>query len=230
MALFAKSPTPGRVKTRLTPPLSEAEAARVARACLEATIETLVPAARTARWTLFLDGPEEPWITALARANGMRVAPQSGEDLGARLKAAFRALRDEGAGRVIALGTDSPTLPPARILEAVSALAASDVVLGPTEDGGYYLVGSRGPGAEEAIFRDIPWSTERVLAMTLARAAESGLSVSLLPAWYDVDDLEDLLRLEEDVTRGGDSTGRLLALLDSVRGKLPRRSAGERRP
>lgn len=200
------------------PPLSPEEAASVARACLEATVEALAPVAQDARWTLFLDGAEEPWITALAAAHGMRIAHQSAGDLGARLRAAFRELRAAGAPRVIALGADSPTLPPERLEEGIEAIAASDLVLGPTEDGGYYLVGSR--VTDEAIFRDIPWSTERVLEITLDRAAQAGLSVRMLPAWYDIDDLEGLRRLGGERTRGGEAAGRLRAVLDSLRGKL----------
>jgi hypothetical protein len=148
----------------------------------------------------------------------MRITPQPGGDLGARLRAAFRTLRAAGAPRVIALGADSPTLPPEHLEEGIEAIAESDLVLGPTEDGGYYLVGSR--VSDETIFRDIPWSTERVLEVTLARAVQARLSVRLLPAWYDVDDLEGLRRLEGEVPRGGVATGRLRALLDSLREKL----------
>ncbi len=221
VALLAKTPAPGRAKTRLSPPLSPQEAASVARACLTATVESLVPAACVS-WTIFLDGPEERWVAALAAAHGMRTARQTAGDLGARIRAAFRVLRSAGATRVIAVGADSPTLPPARITEAVLALASSDVVLGPTEDGGYYLVGTR--VGDEAIFRDIPWSTGEVLSVTLERAEAAGLSVRLLPAWYDIDDPGDLKRLSDEVRNAGNAAGGLGELLDSLREKLWRES------
>ncbi len=229
VALLAKTPAPGRVKTRLVPPLTPEEAAAVARACLEATLRWLLPGAGLP-CTLFLDGEPMPWIASLAAARGIEVAPQAPGDLGARVLAAFRALRAAGAARVIAVGADSPTLPRARIAEAARALEEADVVLGPTEDGGYYLVGAR--RGEEVILRDIPWSTERVLEVTLARAAEAGLNVRLLPAWYDVDGPDDVKRLAEEVRRAVDGTAgaggavgagaaaELHARLELLRGKL----------
>ena len=220
VALLAKTPGPGRVKTRLVPPLTTEEAAAVARACLTTTLRWLLPAAGLP-CTLFLDGEPEPWIAALAAKRGIAVAPQAPGDLGARLLAAFHALRASGAARVLAVGADSPTLPPERIPEAARALDDADVVLGPTEDGGYYLVGAR--RGEETILRDIPWSTERVLEVTRARAAEAGLAVRLLPAWYDVDGPEDGKRLAEEARRAGGAGGavtELRALLEALRGKL----------
>jgi rSAM/selenodomain-associated transferase 1 len=216
VALFAKAPVPGRVKTRLSPPLTPEEAARVARALLTATIETLVSSA-PARWTLFLDGEPDDGLSALAAAHGLGLRAQDGRDLGARLAAAFRHLRGEGAARVLAVGADAPTLPPGRLAEAVRALDECDVVLGPTEDGGYYLVGTASP--REEIFRDIPWSTASVLSATLARAEAAGLAVRLLPPWYDVDSVEELRRLRGELGDGGGYAG-LWAALDSLRGRF----------
>jgi rSAM/selenodomain-associated transferase 1 len=216
LALFAKAPLPGRVKTRLVPPLTPEEAAGVARALLLATIESLV-AALPARWTLFLDGPPDDGLRARAAARDLEIVNQASGDLGARLGEAFRRLRAAGARRVIALGADGPTLPPERLADAIDALAACDVVLGPTEDGGYYLVGSAVEGEE--IFREIPWSTGAVLATTLDRAAEAGLSVRLLPPWYDVDSMGDLRRLRGEVS-GGDAPPALRELLESLNGRI----------
>jgi rSAM/selenodomain-associated transferase 1 len=216
VALFAKAPVAGRVKTRLVPPLTPEEAARVARALLVATLETLV-ATLPVRWVLFLDGTADEELRALVTARGLTLRPQGEGDLGARLGAAFRALRAEGAARVIAVGADGPTLPPRLLGEAIDALLECDLVLGPTEDGGYYLVGTATSGDE--IFRDIPWSTGSVLSTTLARAAESGRSVRLLPAWYDVDSVEDLRRLRDEVRRGPATAG-LCALIDALEGRI----------
>lgn len=215
-ALFAKAPVPGRVKTRLVPPLSPEEAARVAGALLAATMDSLV-AALPARWTLFLDGEPDADLGSLASARGLRIRPQVPGDLGVRLSAAFRMLRSEGAARVVAIGADGPTLPPALLREAVEALAECDVVLGPTEDGGYYLVGLA--SSREEIFRGIPWGTDAVLSATLERAAEAGLSVRLLPSWYDVDSVEDLRRLLEEV-RGQPAPPGLRALVAALEGRI----------
>jgi hypothetical protein len=179
----------------------------VARALLEATLAALVPAV-PARWTLFLDGPADDALRALAATRGLAVEPQAEGDLGARLAAAFRSLRSGGAARTLAVGADSPTLEPEVVRDAVAALETVDVVLGPAEDGGYYLVGLR--DAREELFRGIPWGTETVLAATLARAEEARLSVRMLPAWYDVDSVEDLMRLGRELSGGmsGTAAGR----------------------
>ena len=215
IALLAKAPIPGHVKTRLTPPLEPDRAGRVARALLELTIACIVPAV-PARWTLFLDGPTDARLLALAADHGLAVEPQAEGDLGARLAAAFRVLRSRGATRTLALGADSPTLDPARVNEAIAALEVDDLVLGPAEDGGYYLVGTREP--HEEIFRGIPWGTSRVLEVTLERAREAALTTRLLPGWYDVDGIEDLRRVRREIAErfgagaagiegGADSTG-----------------------
>lgn len=195
VALFAKVPRAGSVKTRLCPPLTSAEAAAVARICLEATLRRF-PAAAPAAWTLFLEGDPEPWLERLAAGAGVRIAPQGGGDLGARLARAFRALHGAGARRAVAIGSDSPTLDPSRISQALDRLEHADAVLGPARDGGYYLIGIR-PG-RESLFEGIPWSTPRVAAETRRRAAESGWTMAELPEWYDVDDAEDLRRAGVD--------------------------------
>ena len=106
-------------------------------------------------------------------------------------------LFDSGYPRVIVLDSDSPTLPATYIERADRLLDSHDLVVGPSEDGGYYLVGLRQPRPE--LFRGIAWSTRHVTAQTLDRAAEFGLSVAILPAWYDVDTGADLERLRMEV-------------------------------
>ena len=185
IAIFAKAPMPGRVKTRLVPPLSPEEAAAVARACLETTLRRFAPA-HEAPITLFLDGEPDRAVRELVGSLGIGIAPQVGADLGARLEAAFGLLREGGATKTVAIGSDSPTVDPAWIVRAITSLDTHDVVIGPTEDGGYYL------------FRDIPWSTDSVAGATLARASALGLTVDLLPTWYDVDDIATLRRALAD--------------------------------
>ncbi|HEY6221307.1 MAG TPA: TIGR04282 family arsenosugar biosynthesis glycosyltransferase, partial [Candidatus Eisenbacteria bacterium] len=142
IAILAKAPTPGRVKTRLVPPLTPGEAAAVARSCLEATLRRFAPVLE-APLTLFLDGEADGALRALAGSLGVGIAPQVGADLGARLEAAFGSMRQGGAGKTVALGSDSPTINPAWIARAIASLDTHDVVIGPTEDGGYYLIGLR---------------------------------------------------------------------------------------
>ena len=195
VAILARAPVPGRAKTRLTPPLTPDAAARVAQACLEETLRRF-PRAIDVPFTLFLDGDADPALVDTVRGAGVHLAAQAEGDLGARLKAAFEALRLEGAEAVVAIGADSPTLDPARIPEAIAALESCDVVLGPAEDGGYYLIGTRGDRSE--IFDGIPWSTGRTLEATLARARSLGCAVHLLAPHYDIDDAATLARAEAE--------------------------------
>ncbi len=208
IAIFAKAPIPGRVKTRLVPPLSPEEAAAVARACLETTLRRFAPVLE-APITLFLDGEADRELRALAGSLGVRLAPQVGADLGSRLEAAFASLRAGGVRKTVALGSDSPTVNPAWIARAVASLDAHDVVIGPTEDGGYYLIGLRADAPE--LFRGIPWSTDRVARATLDRAGAIGLAVDVLPAWYDIDDIPTLRRaLADGAEHFPDSVHRLM--------------------
>lgn len=195
VAILARAPVPGRAKTRLTPPFTPEAAARIARACLEETLRRF-PRAVDAPFTLFLDGEADDALLDAARDAGVALAKQAEGDLGARLTAAFGALRARGAEIVIAIGADSPTLDPARIVEAIGALEECDLVLGPAEDGGYYLIGLR--GERDGIFEGIPWSTGRTLDATLARARSLGLTVRLLAPHYDIDDAATLARAEAE--------------------------------
>lgn len=216
VALFGKAPVAGRVKTRLTPPLTPDEAAGIARASLEDTLRRF-PRRVPATWTLFLDGDADPTIEAHASAAGVRLLPQGSGDLGERLARAFTLLRDEGAARVVAVGTDSPTLDPAWIGDGLAALRESDVAIGPADDGGYYLIGA-GPRVDvAALFRAIPWSTAAVARVTGERAAALGLAAATLPEWYDLDDAAALRR-----AAGDPALAECPALSAALAGILPR--------
>lgn len=195
VALFAKAPVPGQVKTRLSPPLTPEEAAEVARACLHDTLERF-SRSRDVAMTLFLEGEPDDALRALAARHAVPIRPQASGSLGARLRAALGALLGEGHACAIAIGSDSPTLPPARIAAAIGALRAHDAVLGPTEDGGYYLIGVSRPAW--ALLEEIPWSTSEVARVTRERAAQAAISLAELEAWYDVDDAETLRRALAD--------------------------------
>jgi len=206
VALFAKAPVAGQVKTRLTPPLTREEAAVVARACLEATIASVAndPALPV---TLFLEGALDESLERLVRSRSIDVRPQGAGGLGERLRAAFEVLFAAGASGAIAIGSDSPSLPAGRLREAAAALLDHDAVLGPAEDGGYYLLGLARP--EWRLLEGIPWSTGAVSRVTLERAAAIGASVRVLEPWYDVDDIETLGRALADAPRGGAFRGAL---------------------
>jgi uncharacterized protein len=198
VVVFAKPPLPGHVKTRLVPPLTPAAAAAVHEALLRDTIAGVRAAAPDLR-VAYDD-------TAGARAYfrrsfpGLPLLPQAVGDLGARMAAAFGELFGEGAERVVVIGADTPTLPWDRVPRALGALGASDVVIGPATDGGYYLVGLRSAAwpLAGALFQGIRWSTGTVLRVTRDRAADARLDVHLLPEWYDVDVWADLRRASRD--------------------------------
>ena len=188
LAIFAKTPLPGRVKTRLTPPLSPRNAAALYRCMLLDTI------ARSSTLdidiVIFYEGGRQFFLDA---APGARLVHQHEGGLGTRLERAFGALSEMGYEARVVIGTDAPDLPLAYIDEAFRLMeSGSDAVFGPAADGGYYLVALKGEYGE--LFRDVPWSTGQVLATSLERARTSSLSVSLLPPWYDVDSFEDLSR------------------------------------
>jgi rSAM/selenodomain-associated transferase 1 len=146
-------------------------------------------------------------ISGLAPA-GMRCVAQRGGDLGARMANLAADLLAAGHSGVLIVGSDLPTVPVSHLAEAARCLAedAADLVLGPAEDGGYYLVGLRRPAP--ALFSDVAWGTAAVFEVTLARARALDLRVHLLPPWHDVDTTEDLARLRRDLAgAGGDMTG-----------------------
>jgi rSAM/selenodomain-associated transferase 1 len=193
---MAKAPRPGQVKTRLCPPLGPRDAAALSRAFLLDRIEQVRGlGARLA--IAYAPADAQPVFRALAP--GFELIPQRGPDLGARMSAAIEDLVAAGAAGAILVGTDSPTLPTEYLAEAAGRLAASDadLVLGPSEDGGYYLIGLRAPRPE--LFREIAWSTPAVLPETIHRARALGLRTASLPAWFDVDTGDDLDRLEREL-------------------------------
>ncbi len=182
LLVIAKEPVPGRVKTRLTPPLLAAEAARLARAALEDTLD-VVRRTPVRRRVLVLDGDPAPW-----RRSGLEVIPQRGDGLGERLSAAFA---DVGQPAVL-VGMDTPQLTERLLGNAVRTLAAgdADAVLGRARDGGYWLVGFGRDGPDGA-FAGVPMSDPRTWCRQRARLAELGMSVREQPPLRDVDTIAD---------------------------------------
>jgi uncharacterized protein len=187
LLLFTKPAREGRVKTRLIGDLTAAEAAGLHAAFLEDLLGRLREGEFELRLAWALDPGEE--IPA-GPVPGVR---QEGSDLGERL---YQALSSVKTGSVMALGSDHPTLPLELVERAFERVeAGADVVIGPAEDGGYYLIALRAGAVYPRLFEDIAWSTERVLPSTLDRCRELGLAVELLPMASDVDTPDDLRRL-----------------------------------
>jgi rSAM/selenodomain-associated transferase 1 len=195
LVIFAKQPVPGKVKTRLVPPLTFAQAAELYCRMLDDVLALTASVSDVTR-SLFYDGSEDAARFFMEKADGLKCFPQQGKDLGERMAEAFREILAMGHGPAVLIGSDSPDLPHIIIEDAFARLEKgdSDAVFGPTCDGGYYLVGMTRPFQE--LFVDIPWSSDRVMQETLERANATGVRYSLLPRWADVDTEADLLRPE----------------------------------
>jgi hypothetical protein len=187
LIVFLKHPTPGRVKTRLARGLGKADAACVYRAMAE---ELMRRTRSRAYERLAFHAPDATREAMDAWLPGEDWHVQAGEDLGARIQNAFETAFATGAERVAIVGSDLPWLGEHEIRAAFGALAAADVVIGPSRDGGYYLLGLERP--EPRLFTGIAWSSDSVLRVTLERARELGLSVHTLEPRTDVDTPEDL--------------------------------------
>jgi uncharacterized protein len=204
-AVMAKVPGSGPAKSRLQPALGAEMATELYRCFLLDRLDAIAALHDVAGVVAYTPAEAEPVMQTLAPV-GLRLVAQRGADLGERLANVLGDLLARGHAAALAVDSDSPTLPMeyVRTAAAVLTTAAADVVVGPCDDGGYYLIGvrTRQPG----LFQGIPWSTDRVLTLTLARARDLGLRVHLLPTWFDVDTEVDLRRLHaEMMTHGGPS-------------------------
>lgn len=192
----AKQPAPGRTKTRLTPPLSPTQAAALYECFLQDTLDLMRRVPNTQPVIAYLPQETKPYFTHLAP--DFDCILQQGQDLGARLDNALTHYLQLGYRHVAIMNSDGPTLPVDYLMAAFEALAGeADVVLGPSDDGGYYLIGLKRPASR--LLREVQMSTPTVTADTLALAEEEGLQVELLPTWYDVDDADALARLTTEL-------------------------------
>ncbi len=198
LIVFARTPVAGRVKTRLIGRLTAQQAAELHQAMIADTVVLVAALPLQAQRRILFS--EEPPAMVLPRA--VRAGRQAEGDLGRRLVAAMGDAFTHGAEKVIVLGSDSPHLPPARILEAERALDTADLVLGPTDDGGFYLVGCRHSRFVPAIFAGVEWGSPRVFQQTHDAAVAAGLRTTLLAPGYDLDEWDDLLRLSRDAPPG----------------------------
>ena len=195
--VMAKRPAAGRTKTRLTPALSPQQAADLYECFLLDTLRALTSRADCTTVIAIDSADAEDYFESIAPE--VPQVEQIGEALGDRLDSVMSALLDQGFDQVFALGSDSPDLPPGHLDQAFALLVApdTDVVFGPSDDGGYYLIGWKQRWSR--LVTDVTMSTPQVLADTLAIADGLGLSVSLAPTWHDVDTPQDLDRLQASI-------------------------------
>jgi rSAM/selenodomain-associated transferase 1 len=195
LLVIAKRPTPGQTKTRLSPPLSAEQASRLYECFLHDTLDLARAVPDVTRLIAYLPSGEADYFRELAPDFGLVL--QRGASLGERLDNALAHCLCDGFDRAVIMDSDSPTLPSAYVVRAFDLLDGADVVLGPCEDGGYYLVGLNRP--QPRLLRGVRMSTPNVLRDTLALAEEVGLRVAFAPTWYDVDTARDLRRVDDEL-------------------------------
>jgi rSAM/selenodomain-associated transferase 1 len=201
LAIMAKAPRPGKVKTRLSPPLTPEQAATINTCFLMDTTTNIGGLAEQGACAGVISytpiGDEHLFEGLLPK--GYRLVPQRGDGFGERLLTTVQDLLACGFASVCLIDSDSPTVPTETFVMAVDALHKSGdrIVLGPSHDGGYYLIGMKRSHPE--IFEDITWSTASVFAETVAAVRRIGVELVTLPLWYDVDDVDTLAILRAEV-------------------------------
>jgi uncharacterized protein len=191
LLVIAKEPVPGRVKTRLTPPCTPAQAASLARAAIEDTLAAALAVQRAARRVLVLDGEPGDWVP-----DGFEVIAQRGDGLAERLAAAFE---DAGAPAFL-VGMDTPQVTPQLLEAGLDAVLADDAVFGAALDGGYWGIGLR--EADARAFDGVPMSEDNTGAVQRVRLAILGLRTAILPPLRDIDTIEDARAVAREAPGG----------------------------
>jgi hypothetical protein len=203
IAVMAKASIPGKTKTRLVPPLSFDEAAAFNTAFLRDVAANIAAAGTEAAVACYMAyGPPGSHDFFTANLPGASLIESWRPGFGDCLFVAIEQVLARGHTSAVVLNSDSPTLPTALLIETARVLAqpGDRAVLGPSSDGGYYLLGLKAP--HRRVFEDVAWSTAQVAQQTRARAAEIGLALHQLPEWYDVDDLASLQMLHDELCDG----------------------------
>lgn len=204
VCVFAKPPQPGQVKTRLARTLGDARAVTLAQAFLEDTWSGLHELSWAHPVVALADGPMP------ANLRGGECWSQGDGDLGQRLERTLRRATSDGAA-ALAIGADTPGLPSTLLEQARDLLATHDAVLGPAEDGGFYLLGLK--AVPLGLLDGLPWSSSTTYQCTLERLHALSMTVAILPGWFDVDTEHDLARLRSLLDSGALRAARTLAAL-----------------
>lgn len=197
IVVMVKAPLPGVAKTRLSPPLAQSEAASLALCFVQDVVTAALET--TPNVIVAFTPPEGRVVLEASLPDCVDWVEQQGQNLGDRLVSAIAYAANRGFGPIIVLGADSPTLPPAFIQAACQLLTVgpADITLGPTADGGYYLVGVRKP--EPRLFENITWSSPFTFEHTVRNITPLGLRLVTLEQWYDVDTFADLRSLNNEL-------------------------------
>lgn len=198
MIVFAKEPEKGRVKTRLREHLSEEQCFKLYKAFLRDTLESVKTLEHIDKVLAYDFTTNEPgYLKKIGRP--FTFYKQRGKNLGEKMHNAFKFARKTNSEKAIIIGSDSPNLPVNYVKEAFRRLDNNDIVLGPSRDGGYYLVGLKNPCL--TIFRGVKWSSETVLKDTIKNAGRLNKKIAILRKWYDIDDSAGLARLKRDLKK-----------------------------
>lgn len=213
IVVVAKAPVVGKVKTRLCPPLSYEQAANLYKGFLQDTIQIALQVKHSAVMAVCPSKDDAAQLSQLLPAQVSYIV-QHDAGLTDALLTSFEQCLAMGYQKVLCISSDNPSLPVAYLNEAVLKLDEVEVVLGPSEDGGYYLIGAK--ASYPTLFNDMTWSIDTVLRETLARADSAKLSSTLLPLWYDLDTYQELARfiaeLSQDATAAQHTRSALQAL------------------
>ena len=195
LLVVAREPVPGKTKTRLSPPLTPHEAAQLYEMFLLDTLEIMRQVQDVHRFIVYLPKDADGYFRRLAP--DFKLIPQLGSSLGARLDNALSECLNSNYDHAVIMDSDSPSLPAEYVQDAFSQLRNSNAVIGPCDDGGYYLIGLNKP--LPSLLRDVQMSTGTVTQDTLALAEKEGLRMAQLPNWYDVDNGDELNHLRSDL-------------------------------
>ncbi len=195
--VMAREPAPGRVKTRLSPPLSHQLASYLYEAMLSDTIDIVI-SLKGAGMYLFVEPQNSPYFDRYG-GMGISILPQSGINLGEKMENAAKLVWEQSKNPLIIIGTDIPLLTPSIITRSVAMLESTDIVIGPCDDGGYYLIGMR--DFTSVPFQQIPWSTDRVLKSTIAKLEEGALSFSFTEELFDIDTARDIEKYVQHIAK-----------------------------
>jgi rSAM/selenodomain-associated transferase 1 len=230
LIIFAKAPIPGQVKTRLCPPLTGDEAATLHGSMVLDVLERTRPSTGSgpraqprgaSGWDRFLacaPSAQHVFFRIMEERYQVSLFSQAGDDLGVRMHDAFRTVFELGYHKAVLIGTDVPSLSSRLVAQALASLSTHDVVLGPALDGGYYLIGLTHPQPD--LFAGLPWSSDRVCALTQEKARALQLSLELLPPQRDLDTVEDVLAIVQDLQAlSARTAGVLRSLAERIRAR-----------
>jgi rSAM/selenodomain-associated transferase 1 len=211
---FVKHPAAGNVKSRIAAAIGDDNALALYRDFILDMLDTIE---RTSIPCIVCVSPPDA-VTAMSAWLGSRrtYLPQIGSDLGERMELAFRAIFAQGIDVAFLIGSDLPDLPGAILREAQGSLGTNEAVIGPAQDGGYYLIGFRKDAFLPDAFRDMTWSRPDVFERTMQVLRQKGLRTHTLPSWQDLDTLEDLRELERRSRGTGFSASRTMRRLASI--------------